>query len=183
MPDADTTARIVNARDMAMADNVRWLAEEAFPGEKIALWAHNGHVAAAPSAVGTHMGQHLRKAFGQQMRVVGFALDRGDVRAKALKQGKPAADGRVALTIPAAKAGSPEALLRAAGLPRAILDLRAVPATSPLGAWLAAPQPIRSIGWGYDPAAASASYQSFVLPQAFDVLIFIENTTAAVPLE
>lgn len=183
MPDADTTARIVNARDMAMADNVRWLAEEAFPGEKIALWAHNGHVAAAPSAVGTHMGQHLRKAFGQQMRVVGFALDRGDVRAKALKQGKPAADGRVALTISAAKAGSPEALLRAAGLPRAILDLRAVPATSPLGAWLAAPQPIRSIGWGYDPAAASASYQSFVLPQAFDVLIFIENTTAAVPLQ
>ncbi|MFZ1105250.1 MAG: erythromycin esterase family protein [Hyphomicrobiaceae bacterium] len=172
------------ARDAAMAENIKWLAEEAYPGERIAIWAHNGHVAAASDAKGSAlMGRHLREIFGQQMRVLGFALDRGEVSALKLKQGKTISKGRVVLPIPAAKADSPEALLRAAGIPRAILDLRTVPATGALGARLAEVQPTRSIGWGFDPEAASAYYQGFVLPQAFDALIFFAETTAVSPLQ
>jgi erythromycin esterase len=167
-----------------MAENIRWLAEEAYPGERIAVWAHNGHVAAASDAKGTvPMGQHLRRIFGQQMRVLGFAMDRGEVSAFEMRQGRTVSKGRIVLAIPPAKADSPEALLRATGVSRAILDLRTVPATGALGAWLAAVQPVRSVGWGFDPQAASAHYQSFVLPQAFDALIFLEETTAVRPLQ
>jgi erythromycin esterase len=181
MPGADDVGA---ARDAAMAENIRWLAEEAYPGERIAVWAHNGHVAAASDAKGTvPMGQHLRRIFGQQMRVLGFAMDRGEVSAFELRQGKTVSKGRIVLAIPPAKADSPEALLRATGVSRAILDLRTVPATGTLGAWLAELQPTRSVGWGFDPQAASAHYQSFVLPQAFDALIFLEETTAVRPLQ
>jgi erythromycin esterase len=31
-------------RDQAMAENVKWLVGENYPGQKIILWAHNGHV-------------------------------------------------------------------------------------------------------------------------------------------
>ncbi len=49
------------ARDQAMADNVRWLLEEKFPGQKIVLWAHDGHVGAVPYFGFKTMGTHLRE--------------------------------------------------------------------------------------------------------------------------
>ena len=58
-----------------------------------------------------------------------------------------------------------------------------MPASGALGEWLAGPQPIRSIGWGFNPDTAAAHYQSFILPQAFDALIFLEETTAATLLK
>ena len=60
----------ISVRDQAMADNVRWLSEVAYPGEKIILWAHNGHVGVQPGT----MGGHLRQVFGKDMVVLGFAL-------------------------------------------------------------------------------------------------------------
>jgi erythromycin esterase len=166
-------------RDAAMAENVKWLAEEVFPREKIALWAHNAHVAA-----GTHaqprMGEHLRKAFGEQLRVIGFAFDRGQIRALRLKDGKLASGGFVALTVPAANAGGTEALLRATGLPRFILDLRAVPAGSPLGTWTRVPHLMRTIGATYDPETQAGSMNELTtFSQDFDALIFIAESTAS----
>jgi erythromycin esterase len=175
---------IYTARDAAMAENVRWLAEVAHPGERIALWAHNSHVGASPYLWGVvSMGMHLRKHFGQQMRVLGFALDRGEVRAVQTKQGKTVSKGRIAVPLLPAKGDTPEALLKAAGVPRAILDLRTLPQTGALGAWLAEPQPIRTIGADFDPDATFTHYYSSVLQQTFDALIFFEETTAARPLQ
>jgi erythromycin esterase-like protein len=34
----------MNTRDRQMADNLKWLAETKYPGEKIIVWAHNYHV-------------------------------------------------------------------------------------------------------------------------------------------
>jgi erythromycin esterase len=179
MAGARSVVEMNNYRDAAMADNVRWLAQEAYPSEKIALWAHNGHVATAALVDGmATMGRHLRAIFGQQMRVLGFCFDRGEVRAVRLKDGKVVPGGRVPLAVSAAKASSAEALLRATDLPCFILDLRAAPASSPLGDWLGAPHFLRSIGWAFDPD--KPCYEAFALAQAFDALIFIAETTAAV---
>ena len=36
--------RRMERRDGLMADNLRWLIEEAYPGRKVIVWAHNAHV-------------------------------------------------------------------------------------------------------------------------------------------
>jgi erythromycin esterase len=175
MPGANTELELSNARDRAMAENVKWLVEEAFPNEKIVLWAHNFHAATfTPGFV--PMGRHLRQTFGEQMRVFGFVFDRGEVRVLPLKDGEPDPGGSTVIKVPAAT-DSAEALLRATGLRRFILDLRVLPASSPLGAWMAGPQRLRMID------VSSAFDYLTPLPKAFDALVFIEESTATVPLK
>jgi erythromycin esterase len=184
LPGATTEAQIINARDQAMAENVKWLVEEAFPNEKVVLWAHNGHVSAGSDMPGlAPMGQQLRKIYGEQIRIIGFGFDRGAFRSKAMRQGKFVSDGSIAIKVPPAKPNSAEAVLRATGMSRFILDLRAVPASSPLGAWLAAPQPFRSIGAGYDPDMPWSGYSTVGLKQAFDALVFIDESMPSVALD
>jgi erythromycin esterase len=179
LPGANKRYEGLNARDEAMVRNVKWLAEEAFAGEKIVLWAHNAHVAGVSFVPGvTPMGQHLRLTFGNQMRVLGYAFDRGHVRAFRTKQGKSVAGGRITMEVPTAKSGSMEEVLRATGIPRFVLDLRGVPPTSELGTWMNEPQRLRLITATYDPDDAAI----MILPKAFDALIYIEQTTATTPL-
>jgi erythromycin esterase len=166
-----------------MARNVKWLADEAFPGEKIALWAHNGHVAGTSSVLGWKiMGQHLRETFGDKMRILGFTFDRGEVRARHPKDVR-VEDVPLVMKVPTAKPGSLEEVLRATGMPRLILDLRALPSGSRLADWLGELQTMRTVGAEYDPDNAVAHYSPLVLPRAFDALVYIRDTTASVPMK
>ena len=61
------------SRDRSMAENVKWIADQN-PAAKIVLWAHNGHVSTNASAGSEPMGASLRKMFGGQMVVFGFAF-------------------------------------------------------------------------------------------------------------
>jgi erythromycin esterase len=179
-----------NVRDEAMAENVKWLVEEAFPNEKIVLWAHNGHVAASPGGKAeVPMGRHLRRMFGEQMRILGFAFDRGEIGHTHMTRRGEDPGGATLVKVPPASPSSAEAVLRAAGLPRFILDLRTVPAAGPLGTWIAGPLRLRSMGTAEEPLDDPvsgyfmlASYGMLLLPKTFDALIFIEETTATVPL-
>jgi hypothetical protein len=47
-----TTGNEVSVRDLQMAENLIWLAEKAYPGKKIIVWAHNGHIAKSLTSVG-----------------------------------------------------------------------------------------------------------------------------------
>jgi erythromycin esterase len=164
-----------------MADNVKWLAEEAFPDEKIVLWAHNVHIAAAPYWRDFEpMGQHLRDTFGDKLRTIGFAFDRGKVHGIGIKGGRVDPSGPTAIEISAAKPNSADELLSATGLPLFALDLRTLPVSSPLGGWIAQPQLLRNFGWFYDLDNPWAAYQSILLPKAFDALIFIKESSAPV---
>jgi erythromycin esterase-like protein len=99
-----------------------------------------------------------------------------------MKQGK--IDGPpTAMKVPTAKAGSVEDVLLTVGLPRFVLDLRGVAPAGKLGTWLNAPQVMRLVEAVYDPDNAAAAYTTVVLPKAFDALIYIEDTTASVPLQ
>jgi len=42
----------VSVRDRQMADNLIWLAEKAYPGKKIIVWAHNAHIAKSLTSLG-----------------------------------------------------------------------------------------------------------------------------------
>ena len=63
------TAPRGNARDLAMGDNVAWIADQLVPGQRIAVWGHAVHLVhdvpnpAAPPLAGTVMRRHFGAAY------------------------------------------------------------------------------------------------------------------------
>ena len=154
-------------RDRSMAENVEWIRQQAPPGAKIVLWAHNGHVNKANDT----MGNFLAERYGKDMVVLGFAFGQGRYNAIG-DQGLT--DHEALGPVP----GSVESFLHAAGLPRFVLDLRALPATSPAAPWLAAPHPFRELG----AIAARCAFSPIVASHDFDGLIYFEATHPSVLL-
>lgn len=166
-------------RDQMMAENVEWLAGEAFPNRKIVLWAHNGHVNAGQSGPYRPMGSWLREAFGNTLYVLGFAIHKGDVRAVTLENGR--SSGLISSPVPAAPPGTGTAVLSAVGLPIFFADLKsAIAGDGMIQSWLGQPHLFRQCGavWNRDDAANS-NMTSEVLSSSYDGLIFLEDTRAA----
>ncbi len=154
-------------RDRCMAENVDWILAHRPPGTKVVLWAHNGHVAKAPGA----MGGFLSQRHGADMVVVGFAFHEGRYTAVARGAGLKANDAGPS------EPGSVEWAFHQAGLPRAIIDLRKAEKASPGSGWLAEPVDHRMIGavasgWGM----TAAPYD---LPASYDLLVFFDKSTAS----
>jgi erythromycin esterase len=149
-------------RDECMADNVGWVLARAPKGAKIVLWAHNGHVARQPGA----MGSYLAKRFGKEMVVLGFACHEG--KYTAIKPGKGLVDDNP-LQIP--PPGSIEWNLHRTGHARCVLDLRKATRARE-GKWLDQPLPFRSVG-------ALAMTQQFFparVTAQYDALIYFDRT-------
>ncbi|ASZ12821.1 erythromycin esterase family protein [Chitinophaga pendula] len=81
-----TAGNEMNARDEEMANNLIWLAERAYPGRKIIVWAHNGHIAKQTASLvtadsGYHrflstfkpMGSIIHQHFGKAAYAIGFS--------------------------------------------------------------------------------------------------------------
>ena len=166
-------------RDKAMAENVRWLAEEAYPNQKLVLWAHNGHVGTMPIGGAKSMGSHLREMYKDEMYVLGFAFDRGEIRAMPMQNGRFVGGGAQPLPVPPAKPGTGDALLREAGMPRFVLDLRPVPPQSALGRWLGQPHLFRMPGAAWDKDRPDNFASPIALGKTFDGIIYIEESTAS----
>jgi erythromycin esterase-like protein len=171
-------------RDAMMAENVRRLIEESYPDQKVVLWAHNDHVATFPpdpSGSEKLMGGRLREAFGDQMFVLGLANDRGQVRARRLKDGSELNPGRwVSLPLNPPVPYSVEALFAATGLARFALDLRHPQGDSELARWLSRNHLHRDVGWAYDPDNLSFGYDRGInLAAAYNAIIFIAESSAA----
>ncbi|KAF7774502.1 hypothetical protein PCIT_a0960 [Pseudoalteromonas citrea] len=68
------------SRDQSMADNVIELATELYPNEKMAIWAHNSHIAEYYSDHRTQyplMGMHLNEYFGDDLFSIGLYMNQG----------------------------------------------------------------------------------------------------------
>jgi len=149
-------------RDLSMAENVRWLLEQAAPGARIVIWAHNGHVNREEWA----MGGALSDWYGRRMVVIGFCCAEGEYSA--------AVERTIGVhPLAAPPPGSVEAQLSDTGHPLLLLDLRQASADSPASAWLTRRPFMRSIG------AVVQDEQFFRMPLAgsYDLLVFVERTT------
>lgn len=160
-----------SARDRAMAANVKWILDHEPPDTKIMLWAHNLHVASLPGGDAS-MGSSLRKVYGQQMVVCGFAFDYGSFQAIGPHQSLR--------TFSVAPAGPNtfDAALAQTGIPIFAIDLRAAPSDGVVGDWLNTPQRMREIGAVYDEKTYDAYFQAGY-PHEYDVVFFVDKTTAA----
>jgi erythromycin esterase-like protein len=153
-------------RDRSMADNVRWILDHN-PKAKIVLWAHNGHVATGGFSYES-MGSVLRRMYGREMVVFGFAFNQGAFQAIAQGGG-----GLKNMTVPPAKPETLDATLAAAGIPMLALDLRGAPA------WFDQPRGSRQIGAVYPEGEPHAFLGNIVPKEAFDALVFVDTTTVA----
>lgn len=154
------------SRDRSMADNVKWILDHN-PKARIVLWAHNGHVAAGGFSSGS-MGSALRRMYGSEMVVFGFAFNQGSFQA--VLQG---GGGLKTFTVPPARADTLDGALAHAGIPLFALDLRGAPA------WFDQPRGARQIGSMYPEDQPYAFVTNIVPREAFDVLLFVDTTTAA----
>lgn len=158
-----------SARDRAMADNLIW-ATGAYADARIAVWAHNFHVAAYPSPGFTSMGSDLRRHFGRDYYAVGFAFDHGTVSPNGMSP---------PITIPPAYPLTAEAILRKVKPPAYALDLDAIPSGSPAGNWLDRPEPIQAFGSVSGPQDLWQRFALVVLPRLYDTVIFVNDSHAA----
>jgi erythromycin esterase len=172
--DIELRSRGVSVRDRAMAENIRWLMEREGPDAKAVVWAHNDHVATDEGA----MGSYLRRIYGTKMVVFGFTFDRGGFLSR---EGPVQTKGGLrSFEVGPAPAGSLEALLAAADLQIAAIDLRTLPKRGPVAEWFAVPHATRDIG-NFFFEQGSGLVQECV-PQIYDGLLFVEKTTPARPL-
>ncbi len=160
-------------RDLFMADNADWLLEQAGPGAKIVLWAHNGHVARGSSGRGKMMGTHLAERHGRDMVVLGFAFHEGTYTAT--KRG----EGLGAWGTSPSRPGTAEWAFHQTGQPRLVLDLRtAVPGSAESG-WVSELVDMRSIG----SMAIPDAFRQVNLAESYDALIYFETSTPSVLLD
>lgn len=147
---------------------------------RLCVWAHNSHLGdARATAMGRggelNVGQLVRERHGREACLVGFTTYTGTVTATH-DWDEPARrrDVRPAL------AGSVEALFHRLDPSRFLLDLRTPAVRSALGNELLE----RAIGVIYRPETERMSHYFEVdLPQQFDLVIHIDETTALKPLE
>jgi erythromycin esterase-like protein len=164
------------SRDQSMADNIKWILDSN-SGAKIVLWAHNGHVATEGNSGFDPMGASLRKIFGKQMVVFGFAFNQGSFQAREMPV-QSRGELRIFNVDPAPE-GSLDSMLASAGLKIAVIDLRALPKEGAVANWFSQPRATKSIGAGYSEQFPANFLINQVTQNKYDALLFVEKTTAA----
>jgi erythromycin esterase-like protein len=172
-----------NVRDQHMMETLEALLTHASQhGEpaRAVVWAHNSHLGdARATQMGTagelNLGQLVRERYGRNAWLIGFTTHTGSVTA-ARNWGDPAERRHVRPSM----AGSYERLFHDAGVAQFLLFLREgrVPET------LWAERLERAIGVIYRPESERVShYFRARLPEQFDAVLHIDQTSALKPLE
>jgi erythromycin esterase-like protein/CubicO group peptidase (beta-lactamase class C family) len=175
--------------EQAMAENAGWWHDQV---GKTIIWAHNGHVAnytmlqqIYPDKI---MGTFLRQRFGEQYVSLGFSFGQGQFNARTRTE-LGASREITTFTLGAPRPDSTNAVLQGVGLKRYLLDLR--PAPEPVQAWLAEPRPFRLATLAVSPDPQEREAQSYTtglakdgkqtgsLRQWFDLIIHLDQITAA----
>jgi erythromycin esterase-like protein len=171
-----------NLRDTHMFETLLDIRSHLDGGKaKIIVWAHNSHLgdarATSMSASGElNIGQLVRERFGPEAFAIAFTTYSGTVTA-ARDWGQPAERRNVR---PALR-DSYERLFHTTDIPRFWLDLREQTETNAL---LAKKRLERAIGVIYRPESERWShYFEARLPEQFDAVIHLDETSALEPLE
>lgn len=159
-------------RDYFMAENARWILDQAGPAGKIVLWAHNLHVSTRDLC----MGSYLRSWYGERMVVFGSAFYHGSFNALTSHGG---VFSGVPHAIPAEDpySDSYEYIFRGANIPRFFLDMRDPSSPPSVGSWILGPRTIRVVGATYDDLYPRLYFYSTHLLAEYDVMVYFQDST------
>lgn len=191
---AQAAGESMTRRDLAMAENCAAILEAAGPGRKLIVWAHNAHVARqtmeVPANVGSApppdgeaseppematvktQGWHLAQRFGDEQRVIGFALGGGHVKMWHLFEDRTLKDREFGPP----PADTLDAALAQLGEPLVAVDVRNPPSEGVVGDWLRAPRRSRSVTAGWFSEMSEFFTGRDWLP-AYDVIVYVEKST------
>ena len=122
-------------RDRFMADNIEWLAQTFDKKSRIAVWAHNLHVANGPWLGFPSLGEFLKKSLGTKYLAVGFLFNRGTFSSIDWSMTQDFSLGRRDISVGLAPPNTLEASFATAKVRRGLLDLRKVPGNGPVHDW------------------------------------------------
>jgi erythromycin esterase-like protein len=179
-PDIVRTSQSWNMRDGMMAENLRWLMEQVYPGRKVIVWAHNAHLMNAYFA-GNWSGVYSEPQRGG-MKPAGASVtewleDGVYTIAMTTYEGEEAwANGQRRAPISPAPEDSIESRLRKLGKAYLFLDLRSARAAERHP--LRAPLSLRVSGYG-KPSGPYGNDRVPDLTRAFDAIFYIDRMTPA----
>lgn len=161
---AATGAESVRIRDEGMADHVDYLLDVLYPGKKVILWGHNGHVAEdSPPGEDPTMGAHLHARRGAEMYTVGLFMYRGTAAQN---------NREVYPILSPPLAGSLESILYRARKRWTFVDF-STRASTPETSWMFQPLTARSFGVNPEP----------IVPREFyDGVLFVDTSNPPTPL-
>jgi erythromycin esterase len=182
----DPAETVFAARDSFMAEAVGQLADED-PSRRIAVWAHNGHLAASRQTAGLRpMGQQLRERFGSEYYALALLFGSGAFRARRLRPGPwpGPMDGPVVVnSIDRGGFNSLEGQLAAGNPGDHLLNLRGVgDAPDVVKRWLEEPQMFRSFGAYVQRWTYRMQFTPTLLTREYDGLAYVATSTPSVPL-
>lgn len=175
----DDIERAYEIRDEAMAANVTWLLEQT-DTDRIVVWAHNAHVKDGAFDFGERsadaMGHHLARAYGDDYYALATEFGSGSFRAKSAENGEY-------LTFSVASPVGERPLATTfsqVAYPRFVLDFDSV-SNPDLRRFLDGEHDLYTAGWQVDPEDVETYSETVDLTDAYDGVLFVEETTAAEP--
>ncbi len=179
--DGEASKNLLYYRDECLSKNALRLLERGGPQAGLMTWAHNGHV---EKGSGTRtLGGAITKALGSRHLVVGFSVNRGSLQAFA-RPGSEAAQkygpGIKGFYFAPSPVGSLDHTLSQTGIRSFFVDLRD-PKDERVASWLDKPQVTRYVDSVFDPFCDSISFRQLAPRKSFDVIIFMNETTRAIP--
>jgi erythromycin esterase len=177
------TPDIASLRDQYMAENVKWLMEQANSNTKMVIWAHDGHIQTTSfhdewqRVTYSTMGVYLRVMYGNDLVTIGTSFNRGQFNSYAYNSITQEWGSLQTFTAPTLLPNSHEEYLSKVDLPHYILDLRTTFTDPMVAYWFNEPRWLQIHGNRYDPHNLGLNFEFFILPKAFDILVYFENTT------
>jgi erythromycin esterase len=179
LPEAQRISADWNFRDTLMAENLRWLLDEEYPGRKVIVWAHNAHIMNgyfAQSWAAVHAEMPPNGMMSAGVSVAGRLKDSVYTIALTTYEGDEAwTNGQRRGPIAPAAPGSFETRLHALAKPYVFLDLRAARRD---GHPMRTPQSLRISGYG-PPTGPYGNDRVPDLTKAFDGVLFIDRMLPA----
>ena len=162
----------LGTRDRDMAANLKWYAA-VHPSARIAIWAHNYHIAADSSGLTARpMGAYLRSAFGSNYYAIAQTFGGGSLRAIVDSR------GLVATTVPPSPGDTIRALFGWLKAAAAFIDFRGLREAGALKTFFSTERSIELIGATIDPLHP-AYVVPMIVPKSYDGLVYVPVSTAA----
>ena len=144
------------------------------------VWAHNSHVSNSSRRGAEWMGSHIKKWYGDDVKIFGFFFNKGKFRA--IDEGIPSR-GMYDFSVGPAPEGTFEYTVAKSNLKLAAIDLSDIPSTGVVYDWFNQERPTINSGGGFNDDEAELFYWPYNLVQSFDALIYLDSTSAVIDLD
>ena len=168
-----------NIRDFGQAQNLKWMMDHEDKDAKMIVWAHNTHVSNDSVDGVNHMGFNLKKWYGDDLKIFGFFFNQGGF--KAIDEGLPS-KGVPDFSVGSAPEGTFEHSIAKTKMPLAAIDLSKIKDNEVVYSWFNQERPTRSSGGGFNENESEHYYWPYNLAKAYDILIYLDSTSAVVDI-